>query len=99
MSEFKDLKEKLCYKKKNGLLSDCDMTAVEDFCSGYMKFLSAGKTERLCVKEALKIVENAGFSEFSADKKYKAGDKVSVRNRSKTALILPPHTLTHLVLI
>ena len=87
MSDFKELKEKLCYKKKNGLLSDCDMTKVEEFCNGYMKFLSAGKTERLCVKEALKIVQKAGFSEFSADKKYTAGDRVYVNNRGKSLLL------------
>ncbi len=86
MSEFKELKEKLCYKKKNGL-TDCDMTAVDEFCRGYMGFLSKGKTERLCVKEAIEIVKKAGFTEFSADKKYSAGDKVYVNNHEKSLVL------------
>ncbi len=87
MSQVKDLKEKLFYNKKNGLLSDCDMTVINNFCDGYMNFLSKGKTERLCVKEALKIAEKAGFTKFSADKKYSAGDKVYVNNHSKSLVL------------
>lgn len=87
MSEFKELKEKLCYKKQNGLLTDCDMAVVNDFCNSYMDFLSKGKTERLCVKEAVELVKKAGFTEFSADKKYSAGDKVYVNNHEKSLVL------------
>lgn len=86
MSEFKELKEKLFYKRKNGLL-DCDLDAVNGFCDGYMSFLNKGKTERLCVKEALAIAESRGFMEFSADKKYSAGDKVYVNNKEKSLIL------------
>ena len=84
MSEFKELKEKLCYKKQNGFMTDFDMAVVNDFCDGYMNFLSKGKTERLCVKEAVELAKKAGFTEFSADKKYSAGDKVYVNNHEKS---------------
>ena len=84
MSEFKELKEKLCYKKQNGFMTDFDMAVVNDFCDGYMNFLSKGKTERLCVKEAVELAKKAGFTEFSVDKKYSAGDKVYVNNHEKS---------------
>ena len=84
MSDFKELKEQLCYKKTNGLTRDFDKNACEEFCSEYKKFLGAAKTERLSVKKALEIAKQNGFSEFEANKQYKSGDRVYVNNRGKS---------------
>lgn len=60
--------------------------AAEAFCEGYKAFLDKGKTERECVKEAVKILEAAGYVLFEAGKKYAAGDKVYMVNRKKSII-------------
>ena len=60
--------------------------AAEMFCAGYKAFLDKGKTERECVKEAVKILEAAGYEPFEAGKKYAAGDKVYMVNRKKAVI-------------
>lgn len=60
--------------------------AAEAFCEGYKAFLDKGKTERECVKEAVKILEAAGYVPFEAGKKYAAGDKVYMVNRKKSII-------------
>lgn len=80
------LKEKLFISKKNGL-ADCDdakWQKINDFCEGYKKFLSDGKTEREAAAAAISIAVKAGFKPFEQGKKYKAGDKYYVNNRGKT---------------
>lgn len=85
MSDTKSLREKLFYKKTNGLkLADTDYTAVEEFCKGYTDFLGIAKTERLAVKKALDIARDAGFCEYNPDKSYKAGDRIFINNRGKS---------------
>ena len=86
MSDYKELKEKLFYSPKNGLLND-DSNAVEEFSKGYKDFLGASKTERLCVKKSIEVLKAAGFEEFSYGKKYKAGDKVYINNRGKALAV------------
>ena len=56
---------------------------VFSFCEGYKDFISKGKTERLCVDEAVKILESKGFKDLASVKKVKAGDKVYVVNKGK----------------
>ncbi|MBO5912511.1 MAG: aminopeptidase [Clostridia bacterium] len=89
MSEiFNELKDKLCYKKTNGLkLDNVDFNAVEDFNKGYAEFLGYSKTERLCVKKAIEIAKVNGFVEFDVNKKYTAGDKVYVNNHEKSLIM------------
>ena len=60
--------------------------AAEAFSAGYKAFLDKGKTERECVKEAVKILEAAGYTPFEAGKKYSAGDKVYLVNRKKSVI-------------
>ncbi|MCQ2551421.1 MAG: aminopeptidase [Clostridia bacterium] len=81
--------KELTYKNPNGLT---DMTVeekanMESYVKGYKDFLNKGKTERLCVKEAIKIAENAGFKELKEGMKLKAGDKVYENNRGKMLLL------------
>ena len=56
---------------------------VMSFAEGYKEFLSASKTERLAVKEAVKRLEEKGFKEASAFKSVKPGDKLYFINRNK----------------
>ena len=80
------LKEKLFISKKNGLceVEDAKWEKINEFCEGYKKFLSDGKTEREAAAAAIDIAEKAGFTPFEEGKKYSAGDKYYVNNRDKT---------------
>lgn len=82
----KEMKEKLFYNKKNGLLKidDAEYTAAEEYCKGYKSFLNSAKTEREAVTAAIKIAEENGFTPFNSKADYKAGDKVYFNNRGKT---------------
>ena len=82
----KDLKEKLFYQKKNGLLKTDDATynKANEYCEGYKKFLDNAKTEREAVKTAIAMATAKGFVPFERGKEYKYGDKVYFNNRGKT---------------
>ena len=62
-SQAQILKEQLFYKAKNtyNALSDEDIAAAYDYAEGYKKYLDAGKIERECVKESIKMLEAEGF--------------------------------------
>ncbi len=81
--------ETYLFKRENGLptLSESKEKKMNAFCEEYKAFLDHGKTERECVREAIRLAEKAGFVPFEADKKYAPGDKVYVSNRGK-ALVL-----------
>ena len=53
---------------------------LEELCRGYKQFLSENKTERLCVKTAIKMAEEAGYVDLETviaeGRELKAGDKV-----------------------
>ena len=84
-----ELKEKLFLDERNGYfkIDEQTETDINNFAEGYKTFLTASKTERLCVKNAILLAEEKGFSEFEPDKKYAPGDKVYMNQREK-ALIL-----------
>ena len=85
MSEYKEMKKKLFYDKKNGYLRIDEETIKEayDFCEGYKKFLNLAKTEREAAATAITLAEQKGFTPFTREKKYKCGDKVYFGNRGK----------------
>ena len=56
------------------------------YCEGYKKFLDAGKTERECVKEAVKMLKKAGYKPFDSRESYEPGDKVYYVNRGKSLI-------------
>ncbi|MCQ2463408.1 MAG: aminopeptidase, partial [Clostridia bacterium] len=89
MSDYEELKQRLLSKKKHasGILSDEEINAADEFCAGYMSFLTDCKTERECVKYAVSVAEKNGFSRFDKSKKYAAGDKVYVNNRGKAVIL------------
>ena len=65
-SEFKALKEKLFSAKKNGYdqLESAELQAMEEYCSNYKAFLDAGKTERLCAAESVRLAEAHGYRRY-----------------------------------
>ena len=76
----------LLYRAGNGYdrMTAGDCKAMEAYCDEYKKFLSVGKTERLCVIEAIRLAEAAGYKPMVEGKKLKAGDKVYWNNRGKS---------------
>ncbi len=60
---------------------------VMDFAENYRKFISECKTERECVREFVKLAEEAGFAELNEliekGTQIKAGDKVYVNYMGK----------------
>ena len=88
--EFKDLKKKLLSDRKNGY--DCSIdasyeTAMNAYCEGYKAFLDAGKTERLCAAETIRLAEKAGYRPYRRGMDVKSGDKLYVCNRKKAVLL------------
>ncbi|MBQ6885308.1 MAG: aminopeptidase [Clostridia bacterium] len=82
----KELREKLFYEKKNGLLKadEATLDSMQKYCEGYKAYLDAAKTEREAVATAIDLAEKKGFVPFVIGKQYNAGDKVYFNNRGKT---------------
>ncbi len=57
---------------------------VEKYCSDYMKFLAAAKTERLAYAEAVRMLEAAGFKKLESAKDLRPGDCVYRGYHGKT---------------
>lgn len=56
------------------------------YCEGYKEFLNTGKTERECVKEAVRMLKEAGYRLFDRSETYATGDKVYFVNREKAVI-------------
>ena len=82
----KELREKLFYEKKNGLLKadEATLDSMQKYCEGYKAYLDAAKTEREAVATAIAMAEKNGFVPFVIGQKYEAGAKVYFNNRGKT---------------
>ena len=67
---------------------DDGIKKVFDFNEGYKNFISKCKTERECVKETIKIVEEKGYKNLDDviknNETLKSGDKVYANNMNKT---------------
>ena len=85
--ETKDWKEKLLYQPKNGWerTDAAQEAAMEDYCRGYKAFLDAGKTERLCVREAVRLAQASGFRPYTRGMALKSGDKVYLNTEAYIA--------------
>ncbi|MEG1991683.1 MAG: aminopeptidase, partial [Christensenella sp.] len=87
-SKGKELSEKLYFTPKN--IADLQPDVVKEsvaFCEDYKAFMNRAKTEREFVREAQKLLCDAGYVPYEAGKRYQAGDKVYFNNRGK-ALIM-----------
>lgn len=88
-TEFKDLKKKLLSGRKNGYdrISQADLAQMDDYCQSYKAFLDAGKTERLCATEIIRLAEAQGYQPYQRGMALKTGDKVYLNNRGKSVLL------------
>ena len=88
-NEIKELKKKLFSTQKNGYdkLGEKDLAAMEDYCRDYMAYLDAGKTERLCAAETLRLAEAKGYRPFVRGMAVKPGDKLYRCNRGKAVML------------
>ena len=88
-SEYKALKEKLFSGKKNGYdkLGAQELGAMEAYSAGYKAYLDAGKTERLCAAESIRLAEAAGYRPFTRGAELRTGDKIYVCNRGKAVML------------
>ncbi|MBE7030656.1 MAG: aminopeptidase [Ruminococcaceae bacterium] len=73
-------------------MEKCAWTAVDratvfDFCDGYISYLNAGKTERLCVTITEEMAKNAGFVPLDTVDNLTAGMKVYQVNRAKNIVL------------
>ncbi|MCL2392291.1 MAG: aminopeptidase [Oscillospiraceae bacterium] len=82
-------KDELLYTRKNifDTMSEEDMTVAEAYCEEYKRFLDNGKTERECVKEAIKLAENNGFVPLERGKKLTPGAKVYMDIGGKAVIL------------
>lgn len=85
--KLKELKEKLFIQQKNAFSKEYDISSADELCEEYKRFLNIGKTERLCVKESVRLAEKFGFVPFERGMSLKPGDKIYRNNRGK-ALVL-----------
>ena len=69
--------------RKNAWEKYVDTKLVFDFAEGYKNFISVAKTERLAVRESIKLLEKAGFKDAGKLKSVKPGDKVYFINKNK----------------
>ena len=60
---------------------------IMKFNEDYKEFISTSKTERLCVKNAVKLAEANGFVDIKSVDKLVAGDKVYATNKQKTVAL------------
>lgn len=88
-TDIKELKEQLLSTKKNGYdkLNEADQAAMEDYCTAYKAFLDAGKTERLCTAEAIRLAESQGYRPYTRGMALKTGDKIYACNRGKALML------------
>lgn len=80
--------KKLEYKYDNVYTNAAaDENKIDKFCDGYMDFLNKSKTERLCVINAVKMLEAKGFVPFgSFATAPKSGDKFYYVHKNKAII-------------
>ena len=88
-NEYKELKKKLLSGRKNGYdrVGGDYQARMEAYCAGYMAYLDAGKTERLCAAETVRLAEEKGYRPYVRGMELKPGDKVYLNNRGKSVLL------------
>lgn len=68
--------------------SESKVKEIMDFNEGYKAYLTAGKTERLCVDESVQIAEKHGFKNINTCQSLNLGDKVYAVNKNKNIMLL-----------
>jgi len=83
------IRKELFYKRENGydLVTVDERVAVEDYCTGYARFLSDARTEREAVRLGIAEAESRGFREYRRGMALKPGSKVYFNNRGKSLIL------------
>ena len=78
-------REELTFKQKSvyETADENKIKEIYDFAEGYKTWLDASRTERLAVREAVKLAEEKGFKPWTPGKKHKSGEKLYFVNREK----------------
>lgn len=90
MTEMKEMKENLFYKRNNAWdsLSDAQIKQSKAFNEEYKKFLDISKTEREFVFNTLDVIGKLGFislkDAYENKQSLQPGDKVYLENSNKT---------------
>lgn len=81
--------EALSYRRKNvyEVLTDAESSEMNTLCDEYRVFLDAGKTERECVRESIRLAESRGFRNLDTIDHLEPGDKVYKINRGKNIFL------------
>ncbi len=89
MTELEEKKGKLFYKKKHlgDTMTPEERVKSDAYCEKYKDFLGKAKTERLAVKEAVRLAETYGFVPYKSGMELKPGDKVYKNVRGKELLL------------
>ena len=82
-------REALLYQPKNGYdrLNPAEEADLNAYCEDYKKFLDAGKTERECVDETVRLAQQHGFKPFVRGMALNPGDKLYRVNRGKAIML------------
>ena len=78
-------RDDLFFKQKSvyETADEAKVKEIYDFAEGYKTWLDASRTERLAVREAVKLAEKQGFKPWTPGKSHKAGEKLYFVNREK----------------
>ena len=89
MDDKKKYSDELFFKKKNSyeMMDERECAGVNEFCDGYIDFLSAAKTERECVRYAIEVATNNGFVKYDENLSLKPGDKFYKVQRNKAIVL------------
>lgn len=77
------------FKPKN-IWEEVDHSLIMDYGKRYMDFLDKSKTERLAVKEIVRLANHNGFIDYNEVMKkgnIKAGDKIVYNHKGKSAVL------------
>ena len=86
-TDGKELQKQLAWEFPNiGKEAPEQREKAEKYCRDYKGFLNRGKTERECVKEAVRMLKKAGYKPFDRKASYEPGDKVYYVNREKALI-------------
>ena len=62
------------------IYNDTQLAELETLTADYKNFLDAGKTERECVTEVIRLAEKEGYVDLNQKDTLQAGDKVYFRS-------------------
>ena len=67
--------------------NDEKVQSIMEFCEGYKDYITKGKTERLCVNEALALAKKARYKDLKDAKDAKPGDLLYSVNKNKNIVL------------